>query len=193
MKKVLVIAMVVLVGVSMLALGGCGGQTTEAKAQMEMADKAWENLDAELTKAGDETNKMIAGAMTGDFTAIQQALQEDPQALDKILDTLGAAAAQIDTISKQYQAITTYKGVPDYATYANDMTAAIAAQLTTVAAGRALLEKLLPVLKSGDITQLTAAVQGAAADIAELQDLEKKADEAVEKAKDFQKDKNLTK
>lgn len=192
MKKVLVIALVVMLGVASLAVVGCGGgDTDQAYEYMVTADAAADVLKV----AGDDLDKtseaIIGAAITGDVSTI------DPTVLAAIGTELDNLIAECDQVNGLYQNITNLEGVDDYADYAIAMTKWCNAQKTSLNAGKAIFEAMAPAIEqlatTGDASALTAALQESGEALKGLDDLGKTADDAFEAAQKIKLDKGLQK
>ncbi|MBU4174510.1 MAG: hypothetical protein KKB90_12290 [Actinobacteria bacterium] len=190
MKKVLVIALVVMLGVASLAVVGCGGgDTDQAKEYMVTADAACDVLKASADALDKESEAIIGSAITGDVSTL------DPTSLAAIGEDLDTLIAECDQVSGLYNNITNLEGVDDYFDYANAMIAYLNEQKVALKAGKAIFEAMAPAIEqlatTGDASALTAALQESGEALKGLDDLGKKADDAFEAAEKIKMDKGL--
>ena len=190
MKKVLVIALVVMLGVASLAVVGCGGgDTDQAKEYMSPADAAANVLKASADALDKTSEAIIGSAITGDVASI------DPTSMAAIGEELDVLIAECDQVKVMYKDITSLEGVEDYVEYANAMIKWGTAQAAALSGGKAIFEAMAPAIEqlatTGDASALTAALQETGDSLKGLDDLGKTADADFEAAQKIKMDKNL--
>lgn len=177
MRRMMVVAVVMMVAVCAVALTGCGGDTTQAKADAKAADARWNALNTKLNDLNIRSQALLKDALGGKAVSVSQA------EIATVNTQTDALLAEIDSVKADYAKIKSLKGVGDYVKYADAMIAALDAYAATIKAGRALLEKFLPAITSGDTAALNAAVQAAIGDIDAVVKLR---DDAAQKAAEGQ-------
>jgi len=190
MKKVLVIALVVMLGVASLAVVGCGGgDTDQAKEYMVTADAAADVLKASADALDKTSEAIIGSAVTGDVSTI------DPTSLAAIGEEIDTLIAECDQVSQMYKDITNLEGVDDYIAYASAMIKWCTDQKKALSAGKAIFEAMAPAIEqlatTGDSSALTAALQQSGEALTGLNDLGKTADDSFEAAQKIKMDKGL--
>jgi hypothetical protein len=123
MRKLIALVMVSLLGITVLALVGCGGGDTDtAKAYLKTADAAYKAMEKDMTALQTSLTSVLGGALSGNYAAVT------PQAVQ-------AAEAQVDKLLKQTPAVTAayakvdgLNGVEDYKAYADAMKKVVSEQ-----------------------------------------------------------------
>ncbi|MBU4240782.1 MAG: hypothetical protein KKE43_04700 [Actinobacteria bacterium] len=187
MKKVLVVALVVMLGVASLAVVGCGGDTDQAKEYMVAADAANDVLTVASDKLDKSTEAIIGAAISGDLSAV------DATVVATVGSDIEALIAECDQVKEMYKNITSLEGVEDYVDYANNMIVYLAAQKATLSAGLEIFKQLSPAIQTwaetGDSSALTAAMGEAGPALEGLAELQKKADALFKSAVKIKVDK----
>ena len=74
MRKLLAVVMVFLLGVTVLALVGCGGgDTSTAKTDLKAADAAYKTLEKDLAQLQTSLVTTLGGALSGNYAAVTPA------------------------------------------------------------------------------------------------------------------------
>ncbi|MBU4194062.1 MAG: hypothetical protein KKE79_04715 [Actinobacteria bacterium] len=187
MKKVLVVALVVMLGVASLAVVGCGGDTDQAKEYMVAADAANDVLTVASDKLDKSTEAIIGAAISGDLSAV------DATVVATVGSDIEALIAECDQVKEMYKNITSLEGVEDYVDYANNMIEYLTAQKATLSAGLEIFKQLSPAIQTwaetGDSSALTAAMGEAGPALEGLAELQKKADALFKSAVKIKVDK----
>lgn len=171
MRKVLVLALVVMLSTTLLMVVGCGGGDTEtAKEYMTSADAMWEDLNKKLTEIDTQSTALITAAITGDLASITA---ED---LAAVSESLEGIEAEINKVGAEYEKINTLEGVDDYKAYAVARQQALDGHLSAIKAGASLLEALAPIMQTGDQAALAAAIEENMGEIEKIQELSDTAD-----------------
>ncbi|MFH1149974.1 MAG: hypothetical protein V1748_05845 [Actinomycetota bacterium] len=187
MRRLLVLTTIVLLGMTGIAVGGCGGQTREARQYMTTADDMYEAVDQKLIEISKQSDQLISAILTGNTSVLTQ----DPAELTRINDTLETAIPELDDAKAEYQKILPLKGVDDYVEYARAMIAATGGTIAAVKAGQELLAQMGPIVASGDATQLQSFISQNMATLTEVQQLNTEATKLVDTAQAIKTDKDL--
>ncbi len=192
MKKVLVIALVVMLGVASLAVVGCGGgDTDQAYEYMVTADAAADVLKVAADDLDKTSEAIIGSAISGDVASL------DPAELGVLGTELDNLIAECDQVSGLYKNITNLEGVDDYVEYANAMIRWCNDQKKALSAGKAIFEAMAPAIQAlattGDASSLTAALQESGEALKGLDALGKTADDSWDTAQAIKIDKALQK
>lgn len=192
MKKVLVIALVVMLGVASLAVVGCGGgDTDQAYEYMVTADAAADVLKVAADDLDKTSEAIIGSAISGDVASL------DPAELGALGTELDNLIAECDQVSGLYKNITNLEGVDDYVEYANAMIRWCTDQKKALSAGKAIFEAMAPAIQAlattGDASSLTAALQESGEALKGLDALGKTADDSWDTAQAIKIDKALQK
>lgn len=185
MKKVLVVAMAVLLGVTAFALAGCVN-TAKAKEAMKKADDAWKLVDTKLTELSNTLTQALTPAMTGDVTVLTQ----NSAALTKAGESINAFVTELQGAGKLYNDLADLN-VGDYTEYADAMIKAVNATIDAIALGKEILAKIMPVIQSGDVTQITTFIQQNTALFTQAQTAQQKTQTAIDAAEKIKTDKKL--
>lgn len=185
MRKVLVLIMAVLLGVTAFALAGCGN-TAKAKEAMKKADAAWNVVDAKLKELTNTLTQVLAPALTGDVTAITQ----NSAALTKAGESANAFIPELQGVGKLYDDLAGLN-VGDYTEYADAMIKAVNATINTINVGKGILAKIMPVIQTGDVAQITAFAQQNTQLLTEAQTAQADAQKAIDAANKIKVDKKL--
>jgi len=185
MRKLSILFVILLLAITTAGLVGCGGNTSQAKTDMQAADAAYNKVKTELDDLQGTLTGVLGGAVTGNYAALTtQTLNAATAAIDKVLAALPAVKAD-------YQKVAALTGVPDYTAYANAMIKAIDANTTALTEGKKAIEQLKPLVASGN----TAAIAGVLnqQEVAKLQSLGEVASKAYDDAQAIKTEKNLGK
>ena len=153
MRKVLVLVMVFLLGVTVFALAGCGN-TEEAKKQMKAADAAWALVYAKITASTATLTKIIAPALSGDVSAITQ----NSGTIATAGETVNVVTDELKNVEKLYTSLGDLN-IGGYTEYADAMIKAIGEYIDAITVGKELFNKMLPVVQTGDMAQIQAVIQ----------------------------------
>lgn len=187
MKKVLVGVSVVLIGLAALfAAAGCSsGDTATARQYMKTADTAYAAVNSELTTLSSKATAVFTAALSGNLSSV------NPADISSVATTTAKLLPQIAAVKSSYQKMNGLSGLQEYKDYANAMVKALDADAAIVSAGAALVAKLQPILASGDVAALNAAIQQSMTEITRIQTLQKAAETSYANAQKIKKDKNL--
>lgn len=189
MKKVLVVVMVVILGVAMLAVVGCGGDTDTAKEYMKAADTATEAMLKKGDALDKETETMLGAAAMGDVSSI------DPSEVGAVEENINLVISESQAAKMLYEKILPLEGVDTYIEYANAMIKFLDLEIKTLEAGNKLYAMIAPAFAqafAGDYTALNAAMQQAGSELGGLNDLQKETDKAYKEAQKIKTDNNLS-
>jgi hypothetical protein len=186
MKRVLALLLVVAMGVALLGVVGCGGQTDQAKEYLKTADAAYANVQKDSTKLEGILTPMLAGAMGGNYAAVTvQGLQEADAVIKSILEAL-------PVVSEDYQKLDDLSGVEDYQAYSDAMVKTIESDTEAIKGTKVLIDSLMPIAQAGNTAQIGQWFQANSSTITELQGLQTAAEENYSAAQQIKKDKNLS-
>lgn len=187
MKKVLVGVLVAVIGLAALfAAAGCSsGDTATAQQYMKTADTAFAALNSELRKLSSQATTVFTSALSGNLSSV------NPADISSVATTTAKLLPQIAAAKSSFQKINGLSGVKEYKDYANAMVKTLDADNAIVSSGAALVEKLQPILASGDVAALNAAIQQSMTEIIRIQTLQKTAETSYANAQKIKKDNNL--
>jgi len=185
MRKLLALVMVSLLGITVLALVGCGGgDTGTAKEYLKTADKAYKAMEKDMTELQTSLTTVLGGALSGNYAAVTpQAVQAAEALVDKVLQ-------QAPGVTAAYQKVDGLNGVEDYKAYADAMKKVVSEQEQLLGEGKNLIGALKPI--ASDQAALTAWFQSNSSTFMQLQESASKVTKAYEDAQQIKKDKNLT-
>ena len=186
MKRVLVLLMVTLLGLTVLVAAGCGGDTAQAQEYLKAADEAYTEAQAQGEEILNILTPMLAGAMAGNYAAVTpEVLANGSELIQESLDTLlpDAAAA--------YAKVNDLEGVEDYQAYADAMLKTIESDTEALAGTKGLIDSLAPIAQSGDAAQVEQWFRTNSAVIMQLQELQTVSEENYVKAQKVKSEKNL--
>ncbi len=185
MRKLLALAMVVLLGVALLAVVGCGsGDTKTAQQDLKTADAAftaWQNSLTQLTNALTAT---LGGALSGNYSAVTA------ESLNSANDTVTKALSELAPIKADYQKVDSLKGVDDYKAYADAMQKVCSTNEQLLKQGQALVQALLPLV--GDQAAISQWFTANSSMLTQMQDASNSATKAYNDAQQIKKDKNIS-
>ena len=185
MRKLLAVVMVLLLGVTVLALVGCGGgDTSTAKTDLKAADAAYKTLEKDLTDLTTKLTTTLGGALSGNYSAVTP---ETVQAADAAVNK---ALQQIPQVTAEYQKVDSLKGVDDYKAYADAMQKVLSSQEELLNQGKALVSALTPIVS--DQAALAQWFQTNTNTFMQLQTARQKIDKANQDAQQIKKDKKLS-
>jgi len=187
MRKMLIVGMVLLLGVAAAGLAGCGGNTGQAKTDMQTADAAYAKVKTELDNMGNSLTSVLGGAISGNYSQLTpQVLAQATAEIDKVL-------ADMPAVKAEYQKLASLTGVPDYTSYANAMIKALDANTAAVQGGKQLITALTPFVAAGNTAGIQQYFTANAATLNDLQTLSNNATKAYEDAQTIKTEKNLGK
>lgn len=185
MKKLLALMVVLMLGISVAALAGCGGNTKQAQDLTTTADAAYAKVKTQLDNLQTQLTPMLGGALSGNFSTLTPtALAGATQAMDIIL-------AQMPAVKADYKKVASLSGVPDYVDYANAMIKAIDANDAALTESKKFINSLIPLVQAGNTAGVTQFFAANAAELTKLQDLSTAATKAYEDAQAIKTEKNL--
>jgi hypothetical protein len=185
MKKIFALLLVLVLGVTLLAVVGCGGDTDQAKEYIKEADAAYEAVNKKMEALSETLATTVGGAMSGNFSAIT------PETMSATAATIDEVLKELPEVAKLYEKVEDLEGVEDYQNYADAMVKTISAQEAAVLNGKNLLEAIAPLAASGDQAALAAWFQANSAELMKAQELSTIADEQYAKAREMKKDLDL--
>lgn len=186
MKKLLALFLVLVMGVTVLALAGCGGGDTEqAKTDLREADQEYAALEEELTTLQTTLTTTIGGAMSGNFSVVT------PEALQQADQAVTGALEKIPRIKESYARVDELDGVEDYNDYASAMQEVLTAQEKAIRSGKQLIDSLMPVVASGDTAQIQQWFQANNSALMEAQSTASEVDDAYREAQRIKSDNDL--
>ena len=185
MRKVLVLIMAVLLGVTAFALAGCGN-TAKAKEAMKKADAAWNVVDAKIKELTNTLTQVLAPVLTGDVAAITQ----NSAALTQAGESANAFIPELEGVGKLYDDLAGLN-VGGYTEYADAMIKAVNATIDGIALAKEILAKIMPVIQSGDVAQITAFAQQNAQLLTQAQTAQADSQKALDAAEKIKTDKKL--
>jgi predicted small secreted protein len=185
MKKWMVVVVAVALCAAVLAAVGCGGNTSQAKTDMQTADKAYATVKTQMDALGNSLTTVLGGAVSGNFSQLTpQVLQSANAQISKILGELPA-------VKSDYQKIVALTGVPDYVSYANAMIKTLGLDESSLAAGQKLITDITPLVQAGNTAAVTQYFQANTATINTLQQQSTAATAAYTNAQNIKSSKNL--
>ena len=185
MRKVLVLIMAVLLGVAAFALAGCGN-TAKAKDAMKKADAAWNVVDTKIKEMTNTLTQVLTPALTGDVAAVTQ----NSAALTQAGESASVFMPELQGVEKMYDDLADLN-VGDYTEYADAMIKAVNATINAINVGKEILAKIMPVIQTGDVAQITAFAQQNTQLLTQAQTAQADAQKAVDAAKKIKADKKL--
>ncbi|HEY5532117.1 MAG TPA: hypothetical protein VIK22_08970 [Candidatus Anoxymicrobiaceae bacterium] len=184
MKKSLVLLMVVLLGISILFVVGCGsGDTPKAQQYLKQADASWSAIDKQLNQLSQTLTTTLGGAFSGDYSAITAAV------LQPAVDSINKALQEMPNVKAEYAKVNSLSGVADYKAYADAMQKAIDSYSASMTAVKQLLEGLIPL--AGNQAAIAQYVQQQSSQVTKLQEATNKAAEQLKAAQQIKQDKKL--
>ena len=185
MKRVMVAALALALCLAAVAAVGCGGNTSQAKTDMQTADKAYATVKTQMDALGNSLTTVLGGAVSGNFSQLTpQVLQSANAQISKILGELPA-------VKSDYQKIVALTGVPDYVSYANAMIKTLGLDESSLAAGQKLITDITPLVQAGNTAAVTQYFQANTATINTLQQQSTAATAAYTNAQNIKSSKNL--
>lgn len=185
MRKVLVFIMVVLLGVTAFALVGCDN-TGKAKEAMKEADDAWAKVNTQITQLENTLTQVIGPVLSGDTSVVTENLE-----------AINQAGAQIDAVTKELESTEKLYddlanlNVGGYTEYADAMIKAINATIDGLTLGKELYAKMMPIIQTGDVAQITAFFQQNTALLTQAQTVQQEVQAAIDAATQIKTDKKL--
>ncbi len=186
MKRFLALLIVLVLGVTLLALVGCGsGDTKQAQTDLKQADADYAALTKQLSSLQTMLTTAIGGAMSGNFSAITPtSLQQADQIITTSLD-------QIPKVKAEYAKVDSLSGVQDYKDYADAMQKVLSAQEDAIKSGKQLIDSLMPVAASGNPAQIQQWFAANQAALTQAQSTQAAVDKAYNEAQSIKSEKNL--
>lgn len=184
MRKLLVVLLILMLGVTVSVLAGCGGDTSTAKADLKQADADYAALNTDLNKLQSDLTPALGGALSGNYAAVT------PQVLQSADATIIKALTEMPKIKAEYQKVDSLKGVADYQAYADAMVKAIDANTKALNQAKQFIDGLIPI--ASNQAALAQYFQTNATAISTLQTLDNDATTAAQNAQSIKQDKNLS-
>jgi hypothetical protein len=185
MRKFLALVMVCLLGVTVLALVGCGGGDTDtAKQYLKTADAAYAAMDKDVQALQTSLTSVLGGALSGNTASVT------PETVQAAETQVNDVLVQTPKVTADYAKVDSLKGVEDYQAYADAMKKSVTALEGLLTEGKNLVTQLKPI--AGDQAALTAWFQANSATFMGLQEASGEVTKAYEDAQQIKKDKNLT-
>ena len=185
MKRVMVAALALALCLAAVAAVGCGGNTSQAKKDMQAADKAYAAVKTQMDALGTQLTTVLGGAVSGNFSQLTPAVVATANAsVTKIL-------AELPPVKADYQKITALTGVPDYVAYANGMIKTIDLDQSSLTAGKKLIDDLTPLVAAGNTAAISAYFTANTQTLNTLQAQSTAASQAYTNAQNIKSGKNL--
>ncbi len=184
MRKLLVVLLILMLGVTVSVLAGCGGDTSTAKADLKQADADYNALNKDLTQLQSSLTTTIGGAVSGNYSAIT------PQIVQTADATISKALAEMPKIKAEYQKVDSLKGVSDYKSYADAMVKAVDANMAALQQGKQFIDGLTPIVSNQAAVAQYFTTNGDA--LNNLQSVNNAASTAYQDAQTIKQDKNLS-
>jgi len=203
MNKRAAMAAVMVLGLSMVVVVGCGGGSdsgqvqkyTELKAEAESlmaaADQAGETLQSESEQMSEIQTRAITAAVAGDTSTYT------PQEVSGIAEKMAALATQIDKVKAMYQKLMdpelkSLGGLSAYVSYAEAMIKALDLNLTLSQLGSGFLAQVEPALVKGDTNTVKALVQQNIALVNKIQATQRETAAALKAAQNIKSSQRLS-
>jgi len=185
MKRWMVVVLALALCAAAVAAVGCGGNTGQAKTDMQAADKAYALVKTQMDALGNSLTTVLGGAVSGNFSQLTPAvLQSATTDINKIL-------AELPAVKAKYQKITALTGVPDYVAYAKAMIKTIDLDQASLTAGKKVITDITPMIQAGNTAAVTQYFQANAATLNTLQEQSAAASKAYTDAQNIKSSKNL--
>lgn len=185
MRKLPALAMVVLLGVVLLAVAGCGsGDTKTAQEALKTAEAAYNNMNNNITQIQGALVPILGGVLVGEFSNVTA---QNLQTADANIKSLVQQAPQVSAL---YAKVDALKGVEDYKAYADAMQKVITMSEQLLDQGATAIQALLPLV--GNITAIQQYFQANPNFLPQLQEASNSIIKAYNDAQQIKKDKNLT-
>jgi hypothetical protein len=185
MKKTFVLTLVLLLGVSLAALAGCGGNTKQAQDLTKVADDAYAKVNTQLTTLQNKLTPVLGGAITGNVSGLTQ------EVLAGATTAFNAVLKEMPAVKADYEKVTALTGVPDYVAYADAMIKAIDASDAAINESLNFINSIIPLVQAGNTAGLTQLLASSSAELTKLQDLSTAASKAYDDAQAIKASKNL--
>lgn len=181
---------------------GCGGGGTgeseyqtllkKAKRIFNSTEAKWKDLEQRIQNVEDGTTKAVMAAMSGNLSGFE------PGKSPGLADRAKALLPDIDALKAEYQKLVDpkmeeYKGVDSYVKYAKAMIEALDIQKNATLRGVTFLEKLDPLIATGNVDALKSTVDQSinSGEVPEIQRLQKEAKDAFAKAQETKEGQRL--
>lgn len=180
MKRFVTVCLVAVMLLAMLAfLAGCGGDSKQAKQDMQAGDK----LMAEVTSMGSE----MSGKVTQAFTDVSDPAKY-AAAIEQVKGFANQLKAKATEAKAEYVKIKALKGVDDYVKYTDLMIIDIDSINELMTKMNEMLDKMNGAVTAGSVDQITALQEQFTKDMTNIQE---KAQKAEDEANKLKQDKNL--
>ncbi len=188
MKKLVAVALAVVLALTMVVVIGCGADTSEAKEIMAKADGYYKDAQ-EVGDVLEALQASVLGAIlqgqTPDVTP--EEVETVPTLISEVLSNVAAAEAE-------YQSMSTLSGVDDYVEYAEQMILACNIYTELMEAAGGLTEKLAPLLTqmfAGEEVDLQSLLSQEATTLETITGLQTKLETAEKNAAKIKQEKKL--
>jgi len=202
MNKRAAMAAVMVLGLSMFVIAGCGSSgdskqaesygelKAKAESLMAAADKAGETLQSESEQMSEIQTRAITAAVAGDTSTYT------PQEVSGIAEKMAALAPRIDKVKAMYQKLLdpefkSLGGLSAYANYAEAMIKALDLNRSLSQLGSGFLAQVEPALVKGDTNTVKALVQQNIALVNKIQATQREAAAALKAAQDIKSSQRL--
>ena len=202
MNKRAAMAAVMVLGLSMFVIAGCGSSgdskqaesygelKAKAESLMAAADKAGETLQSESEQMSEIQTRAITAAMAGDTSTYT------PQEVSGIAEKMAALAPRIDKVKAMYQKLLdpefkSLGGLSAYVNYAEAMIKALDLNRSLSQLGSGFLAQVEPALVKGDTNTVKALVQQNIALVNKIQATQREAAAALKAAQDIKSSQRL--
>jgi len=203
MNKRAAMAAVMVLGLSMFVIAGCGSSgdskqaesygelKAKAESLMAAADKAGETLQSESEQMSEIQTRAITAAMAGDTSTYT------PQEVSGIAEKMAALAPRIDKVKAMYQKLLdpefkSLGGLSAYASYAEAMIKALDLNRSLSQLGSGFLAQVEPALVKGDTNTVKALVQQNIALVNKIQATQRETAAALKAAQNIKSSQRLS-
>ncbi|HEY5532945.1 MAG TPA: hypothetical protein VIK22_13220 [Candidatus Anoxymicrobiaceae bacterium] len=203
MNKRAAMAAVMVLGLSMFVIAGCGSSgdskqaesygelKAKAESLMAAADKAGETLQSESEQMSEIQTRAITAAMAGDTSTYT------PQEVSGIAEKMAALAPRIDKVKAMYQKLLdpefkSLGGLSAYASYAGAMIKALDLNRSLSQLGSGFLAQVEPALVKGDTNTVKALVQQNIALVNKIQATQRETAAALKAAQNIKSSQRLS-
>jgi len=203
MNKRAAMAAVMVLGLSMFVIAGCGSSgdskqaesygelKAKAESLMAAADKAGETLQSESEQMSEIQTRAITAAMAGDTSTYT------PQEVSGIAEKMAALAPRIDKVKAMYQKLLdpefkSLGGLSAYASYAEAMIKTLDLNRSLSQLGSGFLAQVEPALVKGDTNTVKALVQQNIALVNKIQATQRETAAALKAAQNIKSSQRLS-
>ena len=203
MNKRAAMAAVMVLGLSMFVIAGCGSSgdskqaesygelKAKAESLMAAADKAGETLQSESEQMSEIQTRAITAAVAGDTSTYT------PQEVSGIAQKMASLATQIDQVKAMYEKLLdpefkSLGGLSAYVNYAEAMIKALDLNRSLSQLGSGFLAQVEPALVKGDTNTVKALVQQNIALVNKIQATQRETAAALKAAQNIKSSQRLS-